>query len=127
LKDFAVAPGSNKFIWNRKGLCFTGSYLEYMAQKVRCSISLFLGEWFLNKNIGIPYIPSTMEKEGHRALLETALIVTISNIKGIKRLVSFEPVYDGGKRLLKINFTAECENGETLDMGEDIPLQRSGA
>jgi hypothetical protein len=127
MKDFAVDPQSNKFIWNKKGLQYTGSYLDYMAQKVRCSISLFLGEWVLNKNIGIPYIPATMEKIDHRALLETALIVTISSIKGIKRLVSFEPSYDGKERLLKISFIAECENGETLEAHEDIPLQRSAA
>jgi hypothetical protein len=127
MKDFAVDLQSNKFIWNKKGLCYTGSYLDYMAQKVRCAISLFLGEWYLNKNIGIPYIPSTMEKINHRPVLETALIVTISNIKGIKRLVSFDPDYNSRERLLKISFTAECENGEILNMSEDIPLQRSVA
>jgi hypothetical protein len=127
MKDFAVDLHSNKFLWNKKGLQYTGSYLDYMAQKVRCSISLFLGEWFLNRNIGIPYIPTTMEKIDHRPLLETALIVTISGIKGIKRLVSFNPAYDSRERILKIKFVAECENGETLDMSEDIPLQRRSA
>jgi hypothetical protein len=124
MKDFAIAPQSNKFIWNKKGLSFTGSYLDYMAQKVRCSVSVFLGEWFLNKYIGIPYIPTTMEKINHRPLLETALIVTISNVKGIKRLVSFDSVYNGAKRLLKVKFVAECENGEILNMDDDIPFQR---
>jgi hypothetical protein len=124
MKDFAVDPQGNKFLWNKKGLQYTGSYLEYMAQKVRCAISLFLGEWYLNKNIGIPYIPTTMEKINHRPILETSLIVTISNIKGIKRLVSFDPTYNSRDRLLKIKFVAECDNGETLKINEDIPIQR---
>jgi hypothetical protein len=66
-----------------------------------------------------------MEKINHRPLLETALIVTISNIKGVKRLVSFDPVYDSRKRLLKISFVAECVNGEILNMNEDNSLLRS--
>jgi hypothetical protein len=127
MKDFAVDPYSNKFLWNKKGLRYTSSHLEYMAQKVRCSISLFLGEWYLNKNIGIPYIPTAMEKINHRPLLETALIVAISNTKGIKRLASFDPVYDSRKRLMKISFVAECENGDTLNMNEDISFQRGEA
>jgi hypothetical protein len=127
MKDFAVDPHSNKFLWDKKGLQFTSNHLDYMAQKVRCAISIFLGEWFLNKNIGIPYIPTTMEKINHRPILETALIVTISNIKGIKRLASFDPTYDSRKRLLKIKFVAECENGEILYMNEEIPIQRSTA
>jgi hypothetical protein len=124
MKDFALDPQSNKFIWNRNGLRYTQSNLEYMAQKVRCAISLFLGEWYLNKNLGIPYIPTTMEKIDHRPMLETALQVTISGVKGIKRLVFFETVYDERNRKLQVNFIIQCDNGENLEMTDEVPLQR---
>jgi hypothetical protein len=125
MKDFAVDPQSNKFLWHKKGLRFTQSNLEYMAQKVRCAISLFLGEWYLNKNIGIPYIPTTMEKIDHRPMLETALQVTISGVKGIKRLMSFSTTYNERNRTLQVNFIAQCDNGENLEMNDEVSLQRS--
>jgi hypothetical protein len=124
MKDFAIEPHGNNFIRERHGLRFTNDYLEYMAQKVRSAISLFLGEWYLNKNLGIPYIPTTMEKIDHRPLLETALQVTISNVKGIKKLLLFNPSFDVRERLLKVRFIAQCENDEILEMNEDIPVER---
>jgi len=127
MKDFAITPHGNDFIRQRHGLRFTNTYLEYMAQKVRSAISLFLGEWYLNKKLGIPYIPSSMEKIDHRPLLETALQVTISNVKGIKKLLSFNPSFDVRERCLKVRFMAQCENGETLEMNEDIPLEKVAA
>jgi hypothetical protein len=126
MKDFAVDPHSNKFIWRKNGLRFTESYLEYMAQKVRCAISLFLGEWYLNKNIGIPYISTSINKIDHRPVLETALITTISNVKGIKSLLSFEPVFNESTRTLRVNFTAKCENEETLEYSDELSVQRGG-
>jgi hypothetical protein len=124
MKDFAVIPQGNTFIRQRNGFRFTETYLEYMAQKVRCAISLFFGEWFLNNSIGIPYIPSVMEKIDHRSILETALQVTISNVKGIKKLIEFAPSYNVKERLFRLKFIAQCENGETLEINEELPVQR---
>jgi len=122
MKDFAIEPHGNNFIRKRNGLRFTNSYLDFMAQKVRSAISLFLGEWFLNRRIGIPYIPESMEKIEQRPLLETALIVTISNIKGIKKLLAFEPSLDESTRIFRVRFVAVCENEEVLNFDENLPI-----
>ena len=125
MKDFAIIPHGSKFIWERNGMRFTNNYLEYMAQKVRSAISLYLGEWYLNMKKGIPYIPTSLDKIDHRPLLETALIVTISNVKGIKKMISFQPSFDERERVYKVKFVAQCDNGEILDMNEDIPIKEA--
>jgi hypothetical protein len=127
MKDFAITPHGNEFIRERNGMRFTNNYLDYMRQKVRSAISLFLGEWYLNRKKGIPYIPTSLEKIDHRPILETALIVTISNVKGIKKLISFEPSYDEKERFFKVQFVAQCENEEILEMDEDIPMEKVAA
>jgi len=127
MKDFAIEPHGNNFIRERNGLRLTNNYLEFMTQKVRSAISLFLGEWYLNRKKGIPYIPSSLEKIDHRPLLETALIVTISNVKGIKKLILFEPSFDEKERLFMVHFIAQCENQEILEMNEDIPIEKVAA
>ena len=124
MKDFAINPHGNNFIRHRSGLRFTGSHLEYMAQKVRAAISLFSGEWYLNRHLGIPYIPDAMDKINHRALLETSLQVTISGVRGIKRLLSFTPSCDNARRLFKLHFVAQCDNGETLEMDEAVIINK---
>jgi len=127
VKDFAITPHGNSFIRERNGMRFTNNYLEFMAQKVRSAISLFLGEWFLNRRIGIPYIPDSMEKIEQRPLLETALIVTISSTRGIKRLLSFDPSLDETTRVFRVRFVALCENEEVLNFDEHISMAKAAA
>jgi len=127
MKDFFIVPQGNDFIRRRNGLCFTDNNLDYMAQKVRSAISLFLGEWYLNKKLGIPYIPTSMEKIDHRPMLETALQVKISRVKGIKRLLEFDTVFDEKERTLKVAFMAQCDSGEILDYEDSYDFQRMAA
>jgi hypothetical protein len=116
MKDFALEPHTNKFLWEWNGLSMTDSYLQYMQQKVRAVLSLFKGEWYLNANVGLPYIPTDFNNDSHRSILETAIRVRIAGITGIKKLVSFETSFDQKTRLLSVKFIAQCENGETLEV-----------
>ena len=118
MKSLALNPQSNSFIRENHRFRFTKSNLEYLAQRVRSVISIFLGEWFLDRTLGIPYIPQTDLKRGHRALLETALRTKITAIKGIRKLTSFESVYEPGERKLSIDLIAESDSNETIEMNE---------
>lgn len=122
MKDFALVPGTNSFAWEKRDMTMTSEYLQYMQQKVRACLSLFKGEWYLDTGIGIPYIPSfDTEKDAHRSVLESAIRVKISSIDGIKKLLSFSSELDTKTRTLSVSFSAQCDNGETLEV-EDISL-----
>lgn len=117
MKDLALVPGTNRFLLQRRGMTMTSDFLQYMQQKVRASLSLFKGEWYLDKRLGLPYIPSwDIEKDGHRAILESAIRVKVSGIGGIKKLLSFETEFDKRTRLLSVSLTAQCDSGETLEV-----------
>ena len=122
MKDFALEPGTNNFLWKKRGMTMTSEYLQYMQQKVTCCLSLFKGEWYLDTRLGIPYIPGwSLEKDGHRTILESAIRVKIASISGIKKLTSFETNLDPKTRSFTVSFSAQCDNGEVLEMN-DIQL-----
>ena len=117
MKDFALEPGTNNFLMNKRGMTMTSDFLQYMQQKVRCCLSLLKGEWYLDTRLGIPNIPSwDMDKDGHRTILESAIRVKISGISGIKKLLSFSSDLDPKTRLFTVSFSAQCDNGEVLEM-----------
>lgn len=119
MKDFALEPGTNNFLWKKHGMTMTSEYLQYMQQKVICCLSLFKGEVYLDTRLGIPYIPSwDMDKDGHRAILESAIRVKVSGISGVKKLLSFSSELDPKTRLFTVSFSAQCDNGEVLEMNE---------
>jgi hypothetical protein len=111
MKDFAIDTNTNAFFRKGKGFRFTENRLEYLAQMVWSAISLFLGEWYLDATMGIPYIPSDQNKTEHRSLLETSLQTSITGISGITRLLEFESKYEPAKRRLRIRFAAETDAG----------------
>jgi hypothetical protein len=125
MKDFAVDPHSNSFLTDGGRLRFTESRLEYLAQKVRCAISLFSGEWFLDGTLGVPYIPQSDNKAAHRPLLEAALQTKIAGVEGVRRLAEFTTDYDAGKRALAVSFVAETDAGD-LVMNQTLPVAGGG-
>jgi hypothetical protein len=126
MKSLAIGLQSNSFTRKNHRFVFTETELDYLAQKVRSVISIFLGEWFLDQSLGIPYIPKNDMKKGHRAILENALRVKITSIKGIKRLLYFNSVYQPGDRFLYVEFTAETNKGQMLEMKEKWITPLSG-
>ena len=126
MRSLALAPQRNSFIRENHGFRITQSELEYLAQKVRSVISIFLGEYFIDQSLGIPYIPETDMKTGHRAILETALRTKIVAIKGIRKLVHFVSVYEPGSRKLYIDFVAETDANEILELEEDFTTPNPG-
>jgi hypothetical protein len=114
MKDLAMTLQGNTFIAENKRWRFTENRLEYLSQKIRHTISIFQGEWFLDREIGIPYIPGeNIDKSLHRRMIETALQVRIGEIDGVERFVSFSSHLDKSTRILAIDFTVQIDTGET--------------
>jgi hypothetical protein len=127
MKSIAMTLQGNSFIRQNHRLIFTESDLEFLTQRVRSVISIFLGEWFLDENLGIAYIPNENDmKTAHRAILENSLRVKIIGIQGIKKFIYFNSVFNSHARELFIDFAAETDRGEILRMKETWPMPSPG-
>jgi hypothetical protein len=116
MKDLAMTLQGNQFLKENKRWRFTQSRLEYITRKVRHTISIFHGEWFMDKTLGIPYIPRDEDgKVMHRRLIETALQTRITSVAGVTKLISFTSTLDKATRTLTVNFTVQIDTGETFN------------
>jgi hypothetical protein len=114
LKDLLIEQHGNKFIIEDHRWRFTETRLEYISQKIRHTISIFRGEWFMDRKIGIPYIPEEdIEKDMHRRMIETAIQVRIGEINGVDKFLSFSSSLDKATRILTVAFTVQIDTGET--------------
>jgi len=113
MKDLLLEQGNNQFSVKDHNWRFTGTRLEYVSQKIRHTISVFQGEWFMDRKLGIPYIPEEdTAKNMHRRMIETALQVRIGQVEGVKRFIAFNSTLDKSTRILTINFTVQIDTGE---------------
>jgi hypothetical protein len=121
MKDLMLRSNSNNFMVEDHRWRFTENRLEYLAQKIRHTVSVFRGEWFMNRAIGIPYIPGEdVEKDMHRRMIETALQVRIGEIKGVEKFLLFSTSLDKAARILTVEFTVQIDTGETYS--DSVPI-----
>jgi hypothetical protein len=121
VKSLLLEQQGNKFVVEDKRWRFTETRLEYIAQKIRHTISVFLGEWFMDRTIGIPYIPGEdVDRYMHQRMIETALQVRIGEVEGVEKFLSFSSSLDKATRILKIAFTVQLDTGETY--GDSVEI-----
>jgi hypothetical protein len=120
VKGIAIDPQSASFIKVGGRMRYTEDDLEFLAQVVRHEISLFLGEWFMDTSKGLPYRPTAMRKSEHRGILEAALRAKLTRIKGLKRVLSFVPLYDKKDRILQVSFVVQTDYGTIEDAWKSV-------
>ena len=116
MKSLALKPQSNTFIRENNRLTFTKTNLDYLTLKVHSVISIFLGEFFIDQTLGIPYIPNDDNKGAHRTLIESALKTKITAVEGINKITYFYSTLNKKDRQLLVDFIAETEAGEELEI-----------
>jgi len=120
MKSIAIDPQTGKFALNNGRMRYTKDDLEFQAQVVMHELSLFLGEWFMDTKKGLPYIPKKQRKSEHRKILEAALRVKLMNIRGVKKTISFTPLYDKKERLYQVDFVLQTDYGTLKDAWKNI-------
>jgi hypothetical protein len=121
MKDLLLEQQGNRFVVEDHRWRFTETRLEYLAQKIRHTISVFLGEWFMDRAIGIPYIPGEdVEKDMHRRMIETALQVRIGEVEGVEKFISFSSRLDKATRMMMVEFVVQIDTGEAYSDSVEI-------
>lgn len=88
---------------------------EEIVQSLKQNLKTFLGEWFLDLTIGLPYIQVIFVKGTPVEVIETAFKNAIIKTIGVSTLNSFDDLdLDTTTRELKVNFDVTTINGNTI-------------
>lgn len=74
---------------------------DAVAQKVLTRLQSFRGNWFLNLDTGIDWIPE-MEQRDRQPMLEASVKSTIMNTRGVASLNTFSTAWDARSRKFTI-------------------------
>lgn len=91
----------------------TQNNVEWVAQTIQNRLSTFLGEWYLNRNIGLPYFERILQKQSDITDINGLFLAEINAISLIDKVESFETTYDTTTRLFLVGFTVRV-NGESI-------------
>lgn len=81
-----------------------------VRQRVAIQLKTIYGEWFANRNFGVPYFESIVGKNTQDTA-DAILRTTITDTEGVIRLIEYESTNDSRLRTLSVRFRAETESG----------------
>lgn len=106
--DIPTPSGSNNFDLP----LITG--IDQIAQNLNIRLRFFLGEWYLNTLVGIPYYQYFFIKNPNQQQVETFLKDEIVNTPGVTEITQFTSNYESSTRKFFVLFTANTQSGTTI-------------
>jgi hypothetical protein len=99
----------------------TGS--DEIAQKLAVRFQFFLGDWFLDQSLGVPYYQDVLVKNPDFLVLQSHFREVILETPGVASLVGeLGFTFDSAARILTLTFSAQLENGEPLDFNRELKI-----
>jgi len=94
---------------------------EETRQRLTSKLQTFLGEWFLNENIGIPYYQDILKKHPDLRRIKALfheVIIADEQVASLESPLVLD--YDAGSRSLSLAFEALLNDGVYLSYTEHI-------
>ena len=92
----------------------TDAIRQHLAQRLKT----FMGEWFLDLRIGVPYLQQVMVKNPDPIVLDSVFKAEIIATPGIVELTEFTLQMDARLRQLLLSFTAATDTGAVINFSE---------
>ncbi len=85
------------------------------AQAVGIRLRAWLGDWFLDKNHGVPYLEEILGKKNRLEIVEAILRAQILDVRSIRAISSFSISLDPVTRKATVIYEASSEEGLIKD------------
>lgn len=108
--DLALDPTTGDLALDNSDLFFVRD-IDAVAQFLWQKHRLFLAEWFLDENSGIPYHDRVFVKNPKGVEIDTIFKNDIMNTPGVIELLEFSATLDGPIRKLSISYKARAKGG----------------
>lgn len=113
MKDFALVENEQTFLIDNFGLTFTTTNDQFVAQKLRRGLKIVLGEWYLNINLGLPYIPKDGDVQPTPTTMAAAMKAYILSVDGVESIDRFDFSFDAHQRKFSVDFQVKLTDGTT--------------
>lgn len=84
---------------------------ERVAQQIKVTLKMFLGDWFLDTDFGVPYLESILVKTPNRAEIESIFRARILDVPGVDSITSMSLNIDREMRQLFVSFEVDTPHG----------------
>lgn len=87
---------------------------DAILQRIKVRFRFFLGEWFLDTRLGVPYFRDILIKSPDLILVSAIFRQVLLTTPGVKSVASFTSTPDWSARLLTADFEATLDDGTRI-------------
>lgn len=99
---------------------------DQTAQELFLVLNTYLGEWFLDNRVGIPYFQDILIKSPRGNVVTTYLRNAILSVEGVISITTFDIDLNAERRVLTVNFECDTVAGPITDSYVlDLPRNRA--
>ena len=92
------------------------SSANLVAQRIKITLLTFLGEWFMDTTIGIPYLEQVLVKPADKTKLENIFRKKILSVDGVKKIQSIDALINRVERTLQVEFAVDTGEAVVRDV-----------
>lgn len=112
--------GDHDILFENKDFQLTKTEDESLAQRLTVKLRTFMGEWFLDSSVGIPYIESVLGKNRSLIAIQAIFQNAIQSEPEVISLISLTTDLDKVNRILTVTFKVKSASS-----AETIPIELS--
>lgn len=109
--DLLLDPVTHDLVFVNGQATVTYTQSEIVAQRLKITLSTFLGEWFLDTTIGVPYFQQIFGKGRSKAAVDVIFQRIIAADPGVIEIREFSSVIDNQGRGYEMVFTVRVADG----------------
>lgn len=111
--DILLDSETHDVVFVNGGAPVTSTEQDNVAQRLKITLQTFLGEWFLDTNVGVPYFESIFGKVVNKGSVDLILQNKILADAGVIEMVSFSSSVDTATRVYSMTFSVRTSEGVT--------------
>lgn len=115
--DLLLAKDGHDMVFDNGKCPVTQLLVDVVAQRLKIKLYTFLGEWFLDRTVGVPYMQNIFGKVRNKATIDIIFQQIISADEDVIEILSFESELAAHQRGYTLIFSVR-----TSDNTESLPI-----
>lgn len=109
--DIAIDVTASDIVLTNDGDIMLIDNAERVAQQIVISLRFWLGEWFLDTSLGVPYLEYVLVKNPNINHVRQVIAEAIMQVTGVSKVDRLDFDYDAPNRALSVIYEVETDEG----------------
>lgn len=108
-------PETHDYVLNTDGkVQRTSDLTNIVVQRIKVALQVFMGEWFLNRDQGVPFFQEILKANPDISQVRNLLFSEVSRVQDVDEILEFNISFDSTTRIFGTTFKVRASDGTII-------------